>query len=72
METENNLSLHTFLLSLLNSFLPFRPAVITADGCYARKVVTACLASVTVGKGMWSIQMEPKDDRHQFAFQPLV
>lgn len=55
-----------------NSFLSFRPAAFTADGCYARKVVTACLASVTVRKGMWSIQMELKDDRHQFAFQPLV
>ena len=55
-----------------NSFLSFRPAAFTADGCYARKVVTAYLASVTVRKGMWSIQMELKDDRHQFAFQPLV
>lgn len=50
------------------SFLLFRPAAFTADGCYARKVVTACLVSVTVGKEMLSIQMEPKDDRHQFAF----
>lgn len=55
-----------------NFFLRFRPTAFTADGCYARKVVTACLASVTVGKGMWLIQMELKDDRHPFAFQPLV
>ena len=55
-----------------NSFLLFRPADFAADGCYARKVVTACLASATVGKRLWSIQMELKDDCHQFAFQPLV